>query len=428
MKHNSGISVVISCLILASHYVYSNNGKKLYPLQCYLPIKISGYVQHESFWDSRQVVGFREDHYLLYPEKKVFDAQCQDINARGQFNMVAIQTRLRVDADGPQIGGAQSAATIEADFFGRGISNSVRMRHAFLKLDWDHLHLLAGQYWHPVYIPGADPRVHSFNGGAPIEIYSRAPQLRFTYKFSKQIDVLFAASSELDSPSDGPLGADTSYLRNAIIPMLDLHLQTHVNNHLFGIGVNYKRIVPRLQTNTGIAAHESLNSICAIAYGSLTWEKISTRTKLIFAQNAFDQNMIGGYAVHCVDPIDDHRDYTNINVVSWWNDTEIEYRRSLLPGFFIGIVKNLGARTTILQNVTDQDGTVTDKRIYGQGTDIDYVFRCAPRISWKSHNFTFGAELEYTRAAYGTITNDADVIDTTPVGNVRLLLALYYFI
>ena len=57
-------------------------------------------IKHESFADSRQVVGARDDQSLLYPEKKNYDSFCQDINANGQFEMVAIQTRLHIDADG----------------------------------------------------------------------------------------------------------------------------------------------------------------------------------------------------------------------------------------------------------------------------------------------------------------------------------------
>ncbi len=402
---------------------------KLYPLQSFLPVRVSGYVKHESFADSRQVVGFQDDQVLLYPEKKLLDSYCQDINARGQFDMVAIQTRLRLEADGPKIGGAKSCATIEADFYGKaGISNIVRMRHAFLKLAWEKVSVLGGQYWHPLYVPRADPRTLSFNGGMPMETFSRNPQLRITYKLGSHVDFIFAASSELDSPSDGPIGSSTTYMRDAVVPMLDGQIQGHYHEHLFGAGIDFKRIIPRLQTNTGVKAHESLNSISAIAYAALYWEKVSTINKVMFLQNPTDLNTTGGYAVHCVDAVDDHRNYTNLNAIAWWNDTEINYHKSFVPGWFIGFIKNLGSHTTILQNVTDSNGTITDQRIFGTGTDIDYVFRISPRLKWKAQNFMFGAEIEYTRAAFGTIANDGDVINTTPVGNVRLLLTLFYYL
>lgn len=99
-----------------------------------------------------------------------------------------------------------------------------------------------------------------------------------------------------------------------------------------------------------------------------------------------------------------------------------------MPGWFIGIIKNLGARTTILQNVTDDNGTITDQRIFGLGTNIDYVFRVSPRLTWKAKNYQFSAEFEYTRAAYGTINDKGSVINTDPVGNFRVLLAMFYYL
>lgn len=433
MKSNLHIAL-LSALIgttMLSHLAYAETKeeKKLYPLQAYLPVRMSGYVKWESYGDSRQVFGYRDDQNLYYPEKKDPDSSCQDINAHGQFQMAAIQSRLRFEADGPTISRAKTMGAIEADFFGKaGISDIFRLRHAYLQMQWKRVGIIAGQYWHPLYVPGADPRTVSFNTGSPMETFSRNPQLRITCKPTEQTDIMFAATTELDSPSDGPIGSSTTYMRNAIVPMLDAQCKTTWRNHIFGIDVEYKRIVPRLETNEGVKAHESLNSVSAIGYAVLQGERISSRFKFIFAQNPTDVNMIGGYAVHCVNTDDDHRQYTNFNTIAWWNDTEFNYHDKLYPGWFIGIIKNIGAQDTILQNVTDANGTITDQRIFGLGTDIDYVFRISPRLVWKAQNLAFGAEIEYTRAAYGTINSKGDVINTDPVGNVRLLLALFYYI
>jgi len=40
---------------------------------------------------------------------------------------------------------------------------------------------------------------------------------------------------------------------------------------------------------------------------------------------------------------------------------------------------------------------------------------------------TAAAELEYTRAAYGTLNDKGKAINTTPVGNVRFLFAVFYY-
>lgn len=423
-------------LLFASAQIFSSyhtdvlrKAKELHPLQANLPIRVSGYVKWESYADSRQVVGAGNDQYLIFPKKKDLDLNCQDINAKGQFQMVAIQSRLHLDADGPTIGGATSLGILEADFFGKsGIVNILRMRHAYIKLMWKKVSILAGQFWHVLFIPDVAARVLSFNGGNPIECASRNPQLRITYKATKQTDFIVAASTELDNASDGPIGFSTTYMRHALVPMLDAQIQTRWRTHIFGIGADYKRIVPRLETNAGVKAHESLNGFLVTAYGALNWDSVSTYLKFIFAQNAVDQLMAGGYAVHCIDPVDDHREYTNLNAVVWWNDTEFNYHDKFVPGWFVGIIKNIGARKTIFQNVTDSEGNITEQRIFGLGTDIDYVFRISPRLTWKAKNFMFGAEFEYTRAAYGTINNRGEVINTSPVGNFRVLLTMFYYL
>lgn len=423
-------------LLLGAQIIWPNSyqppqktEKKNYPLQAYLPIRISGYIKWEAFGDSRQVVGAGNDQYLLYPKKKDLDSSCQDINANGQFQMVAIQSRLHLDADGPTIGRADSLGVFEADFFGKaGIVNIFRMRHTYLKLMWKKVSMLTGQYWHPFFVPEIAARTLSFNGGNPIATGSRNPQLRITYTATPHTDFIFAASTELDNPSDGPIGFSTTYMRNALVPMLDAQIQIRWQTHVFCAGLDYKRIVPRLKTNTDIKAHESLNSFSAIACSALNWQYVSTYNTFMFLQNAVDQLVTGGYAVRCVDVIDDHREYTNLNGIAWWNDTEFNYHNKFVPGWFIGIIKNIGARETILLNVTDVDGNVTDRRIFGQGTDLDYVFRISPRLTWKAKDFMFGAEFEYTRAAYGTINTKGEVINTDPVGNFRVLLSLFYYL
>ncbi len=402
--------------------------KELFPVGSSIPIKVGGYIKAESFWDTRQVVGAAEDQVLLFPEKQVLDADCNDINAQGQYNMVAIQTRMRFEIDGPHIKHAKSKGVIEYDFFGKdNITNIIRMRHAHLILTWEKVKMLAGQAYHPLYVLGVDPRTISFNTGIPIETFSRNPQFRITYTPDSHVSLLFAASTELDFPSDGPIGLSSTYLRDSVIPMLDFRLDTYFGDHRFGLGVDFKRIQPRLKTNTGLKTREQLNSAIAIVYSKLKWKSFNTRTKFIFFQNPTDQNMIGGYAVKCVDSNTDKREYTNLNGIAFWNDSEITKSKSVIPGWFIGIIKNLGARTPIIQSIVDTDGNV-EKTIYGIGTDLNYVFRVSPRLKWKVKNFMFAVELEYTRAAFGTIDCDGDVIKTVPVGNTRILASLFYYL
>lgn len=401
--------------------------KKVHPLSSSLPIYFGGYIKHESYWDTRQVVGTREDQILLYPEPKDIDAECNDINAQGQYSSVAIQTRMRWEIDGPEIGHAASKGIIEYDFFGRDdIANIFRMRHAYLKLDWEKAQLIAGQTWNPLYVVGVDPRTISFNTGIPIDTFSRNPQVRVTYLPNDHLHLLFCAATQLGNLTDGPIGASSTYLRDSVIPMLDFRIDTFFGDHRIGAGVDFMRIQPRLKTNEGLKTRERLNSAIAIFYSDFKWEYVDTRTKLIYAQNATDQCMNGGYAVSCVDSTTDRREYTTLNQFAIWNDTQITKSKSVVPGWFIGVAKNLGANKPIIQ-IVDNNG-VEETTIYGQGNTISYVFRVSPRLEYNIHNFTFALEIEYTRAAYGTIDCDGDVIDTCPVGNTRILASLFYYL
>lgn len=425
MKHIHRVLFIVLPFIPLITYA---GEKYLADVEADFPIKISGYIKSESYWDTRQVVGFRADETLFYPEKIELDANCQDINAKGQFETVAFQTRMHVDMFGPKLKEAKTKGVIEFDFFGKAeISNIIRLRHAYLQLSWETINIIAGQFWHPFYPLQAYARTISFNSGSPIDTFSRNPQFRLTWAASSNVDLLFCASSELDFPSDGPIGFDTKYMRDAVVPMLDFVIKPHFGEHNFGLGIDYKRIVPRLKTDTGLKARESLNSVSAMAYAALNWPSISIWTKFIFVQNDTDQNMIGGYAIHCIDELNDRRDYTNLNNFAWWIDIDVTKSKSIIPGLFMGVIKSLGARETILPNVVDDNGTITEKRIYGIGTDIDTVFRFSPRLQWRVNNFLLGVELEYTRAAYGTIDDCGNVIDTNPVGNTRLLGALFYY-
>src|SRR5579872_4448017 len=85
------------------------------------PMKISGYVKYEGYWDTRQVVGSSDDQFLLYPEPKKLDPLGRDINAKGQFESIPVQTRLRFSMEGPKIKNASGLGVVEADFFAKSV-------------------------------------------------------------------------------------------------------------------------------------------------------------------------------------------------------------------------------------------------------------------------------------------------------------------
>ena len=117
-------------------------------------IKLSGFVNSDFFWDSRQNVCLREGHFMLWPAPEKLDPNNEDINARANFNMLSIRSRLRGSISGPDVLGATTSAVLEGAFFGHHNSdlNGLRLRHAFVRLNWENTELIAGQYWNPAFI------------------------------------------------------------------------------------------------------------------------------------------------------------------------------------------------------------------------------------------------------------------------------------
>ncbi len=430
-KHILFITTLIGILpTITKAYDYDNSS---------FNYNVSGYVKYESYFDSRQVFGISHDQFLLFPEKKMPDPNGKDINERGQSQMVAIESRLRTTVSGIKVNKVEATGVIEADFFGRitgsnelktdsnfEIHNIFRLRHAYVQLDWKKLTLQFGQTWHPIAVLECYADTISFNNGAPIEIYSRAPLVKAIYRCS-HIKLIGAAATQLEFISDGPDGFSAKYMRNAIIPNLHAQIQGKFGEHVAGTGIDYKRLRPRIVTNKGFKTDESISSIAAIWYLALNFPSVVFRTKIMFGQDAHDYGMISGYAVHTMDPVTDKRTYTNLCAVSAWIDLAIVKSKKIEPGLFVGYAKNIGASKNIILDKVDNDNKVTEKRIFGFATDVDHVFRISPRCRWRINKLTLAGEIEYTRAAFGTINTKGKVKNTCPVGNTRLLLAAYYY-
>jgi len=399
--------------------------EKIMPIQA----SFSGYVLYLLFGDTRQMVGDGGDFLIIVPKKKIFDTCGKDINARGQFNTSMLETRIRAELQGPEIWGAHSFGYLEGDAFGDGaLINRWRIRHAYLKLQWNTVSLLMGQFWHPMYVADGEcyPNTIGFDGGAPMEPFARQPQLRIIKNWD-HVRLITTAASQLGYLSNGPIGFSSTYIRDAVIPNLDAQLHWFSDeSHLVGIGVDYKRLVPRLVSNDNFKVHESLSSISVIGFAAGMFGDVHIASKVGYLQNATDFTTLGGYAVSCASPVTDERTYTNLRDVTAWVDVELQKKWS--PGLYVGYVKNIGADKPILTSLTNPQTNETESTIYTLlGGDIDYVFRVAPRVRYNTKPITIAGEINFVRAAYGTIGLKGKVHNTDPVNGVRIALGAYLF-
>jgi len=134
----------------------------------------------------------------------------------------------------------------------------------------------------------------------------------------------------------------------------------------------------------------------------------------VYAQNATDLVMLGGYAVtEITDTLKKFKTYSNISTFSTFLDLTTN-GNTLKAGLFAGYTKNLGA------------GEDVAGPVYSRGANIASLMRVSPRITYTQNQLTLGTELEVTTAAYGTLKKDATVENTTDITHIRLLVSAVY--
>jgi hypothetical protein len=400
-------------------------------------ISFSGFLKTDYFLDTREGVSIREGHFLLYPRNISLDAYDNDIYASPSFNFLSIQSRLTGRITAPDAFGAKVSGFLEADFFGNENAafidaNGFRLRHAFAKLNWDNTELIAGQYWHPFFIPACFSGVISFNTGAPFQPFSRNPQVRLTYKAG---DMSFSGvvSAQRDFTSPG----GSAPLRNSATPIVSgLVSYESINSStgkgfLAGAGIDYKTIQP-LQTTTRLlqsyVTDEKVKGLSATAFIKITMPEFTWKLQTIYGENLFDLIMMGGYVVSSLeDPLTNRVKYSTLNYHTTWSEIQTTGEK-VQVGLWAGYARNLGSRETILVYSNRIGGTDATTR----GADMKSLARISPRLVFIQGKFNFSTELEYTSVAYatrqtdGTLNRDeyGKITDSQNVGNLRILLSV----
>jgi hypothetical protein len=375
----------------------------------------SGFVKAEGMYDTRQVVEAREGYLLLYPKKVVLDKNGQDINAHGSFNQYAMTARLTAKVTGPDVLRAKASALIEGDFTGASNSenNSFRLRHAYLKLKWNHAAITAGQYWHPINIPEMIPNVLSLNTGAPFHPFSRQPQIRLDASRGK-IKTVIAITAQRDYLNTGPAGPTSVYLRNSVVPNLHGQVQFADDKLFAGAGVDYKRLTPRLVTDSLYATEAAVNCISYTAFVMAKTKPLVLKMQWIYGQGLNDHIVMGGYGVSSIDPLSDEHTYSPLNYLSGWINLQTT-GKTWQGSLFAGYTKGYGSDEVITGSV------------YARDSDIEYVYRLAPMLSYINGKLLLAVECEITTAAYGKTDSHYKVIDSSPVTNTRISFSAGYF-
>ncbi|SKB73258.1 hypothetical protein [Macellibacteroides fermentans] len=384
--------------------------------------KFYGRVRTDVFYNSRHNVESVEGAFFMYPKDIQLDPNGEDLNAVSNSGDFIFCTRLGLDITGPMLFNAKTTAKIETDFGGFSTSvlgnfTTLRIRHAYVNLDWGRSSLLVGQTWHPLF-GEVLPSIVNLNTGCPFQPFSRSPQLQYNYKFSR-FNLKAAAVFQNQYRSSGPLGSKMlEYSRDAVVPEMFVGIDYRKEGFIVGVGADVLTLTPRTQSTKGeltykVSERNVSASLLAFASYSSEWWKLNAKT--IYGQNNVHTLSLGGYGVTSIDPVTGAYDYVNFNHSTSW--VNVVYGKKWQVGLFGGFTKNLGTNKPL----------VSSSMTYGMGMDIDKLYNMSVQTDYNIKNFTIGVEYSYSVADYGTIqTATGKVTNTHAADNHRIAALCNY--
>ncbi|MBA2525143.1 MAG: hypothetical protein H0V18_05060 [Pyrinomonadaceae bacterium] len=142
-------------------------------------LKLYGFIRLDLLFDSQQPNNPQSILFIKSPDPRTG-------NENGDFTMHPRLTRFGIDYSGPRIaklGNAELTGKLETDFQNGGTESRqiIRIRHAYLRLDWKEFYILAGQTWDTVspLFPTVNSDTLQWNAG---NTGDRRPQLRVAYE------------------------------------------------------------------------------------------------------------------------------------------------------------------------------------------------------------------------------------------------------
>lgn len=381
-------------------------------------IDIHGFVAAQAFYDTRQIVEAREGMVSLYPLRPELDANGEDINARGSFNLLSMTTRVGLAATGREIFNARPYAYVEGDFTGSSNieTNAFRLREAYISLKWKKTSVLFGQTWHPINAIDCRPTLLALNLGSPINSFGRSNQLKFEYK-TKRFGIEASLLGQRDYLSSGPDGNKSSYIRNAIVPNLNLMLRYYGQNILIGGGIDYKTLSPELYHDfegEKYINNNTVNGLSATAFAKYFDRKWEIKGGATYGQNLSELLLLGGYFVSEIDSVAHKITYSTTENIAYWAQFIRKYKMwhfSIYGGY--------------TENLPYKDERVGES--YGRGLDIQNLYRISPQVFYMKNALQLGIQYELTATCYGNADNKGKFSDTETATNHRILFSATYF-
>ena len=366
--------------------------------------KFYGQIRTDLYYNSRANEETVDGLFYMYPKDKVRDEDGNDLNGTPSSNFYTLYSRLGVDVAGPKLGTAKTSAKIEADFRGTGTSYSVvRLRHAYLNLDWGKSALLLGQTWHPLFGDVA-PQILNLSVGAPFQPFSRAPQIRYRYT-NKNFQLTGAAvwqsqytsqGIDLDNPTKSKKSHE--YLKNGCIPEIYVGADYKNGGFLIGAGIEMLSMKPRKEAIGGNGKRskvdERITTLSYEAHMKYTNKDWFIGAKSVLGSNLTQASGLGGFGIESIDERTGEQKYTPIRVSSSWFN--LVYGKKWKPGIFVGYAKNLGTSDELYA----PNGKA---QLYGTGTNLDQLVTAGAELTYNVPHWKFGLEYTLSTAWYGSL-------------------------
>ena len=398
------------CMVTAGHAQKKNFSYKFY-----------GQVRGDLFYNSRANAEIVDGLFHLYPKDKNLDADGNDLNATANGSFYLLYSRLGVDVTGPNIGKAVTTAKLEADFRGSGSNWAVlRIRHAYINLDWGKSAVLVGITWHPLF-GAVMPDVLNLSTGAPFQPFNRSPQIRYQYKANSRVQLTASVLWQLQYLSSGPKGMSEDYIKNSCIPEMFVGADfTPADGWLMGLGAHMISLKPRTSTEwkeQTFKVNERMTAFSYEAHLKYSGRNYTFAAKTLMASALDHTALLGGYGVSSVDSRTGEQGYTPFRHSTTW--VNFAYGTKWRPGVFVGYTKNLGTGKSL----------VSADKVYGMGLDIDQLITVSLNVSYNLPHWKFGFEYCPATAYYGTTDLESGRIEQThAITNHRILgFMMYYF-
>lgn len=392
--------------------------------------KFYGFIRTDYIFDTRKSAQVREDNLNLYPLDKVLDVNGKDLNDSGSSNILSVTSRVGVKLKGPDVWGAKMTGTIEGDFFGNTESTIglVRLRHAFVNMEWSKTSVLVGQTWYPTFIPEVFPGVANFNTGILFNPFGWASQIKLKQNLTNEVSFAATIYKEREfTTATANGGTQNSASINSPLPTFHGQFEFKNTNWFAGIGAEYKSLQPLTEyaptADTKAKTTEKANSTSLLGFLKYSNDEFSIKAYGITGGNMTNFVMLGGFVgyTNALQP----EKYEATKTSSFWIDLASNNKK-IAPAFFFGYTKNGGNdRTGLTQGET--------VKYYLRGVSgsrvVDNVWRASGRVEFKRNNFKVTPELEYTAATWGDLNKNGNGkadLNKTNVANLRALFSCAY--